>query len=72
MAVSKKIQLFELQLYCYQAAKMELNRFPGDGDESFPFIDGMTVKQVREWIDNKIETYRVLIACALQIREPKP
>lgn len=69
MAVSKKIQLFELQLYCYQAAKLEVLKYPGDDEEDCPFIDGMTMKQLREWIEKKIDMYNVLLSCALQSHE---
>ena len=66
MAVSKKIQLFELQLYCYQAAKREVLKYPCDDEEDCPFIDGMTMKQLREWIEKRIDMYNVLLSCALQ------
>ena len=66
MAVSKKIQLYELLSYCYWLAAIEIKRCPGDVEEDCPFVDGMTVKQVREWIEHRLDMYLVLLACALQ------
>lgn len=73
MAVSKKIHYFELQLYCYQAARKVLNDYSSADNEDCPFIDGMTVKEVLRWVDRKVDMYSVLLACEMrEAQKPDP